>query len=324
MNYKPIIIVLGEPYSIFPEIFLKTYNKVKTKIKNPLILIGSSDLILKQMNYFGFKFIVNEIKINQVKSVKDNQVINIINVKLNQKKIFESNSRFSNSYISKSFDLALQITKTEDVLGLINGPVSKTKFLRKKYNGITEYLAKKTGSNNVAMLIYNKNISTSPLTTHIPIRNVAKKINKKLIIKKITLIESFYKQRLRLKPKIAVLGLNPHCETNDNISEEKDIIIPSIKLLKKKKLNVTGPFSADTFFLKSNLNNYNLIIGMYHDQVLTPIKTLFDFNAINITVGLPFVRISPDHGPNEKMVGKGISSSKSLEKALDFFRFLND
>ena len=115
-----------------------------------------------------------------------------------------------------------------------------------------------------------------------------------------------------------ILGLNPHCETIDKYSEEEKIIIPSIKYLKKKGINVDGPFSADTFFLKKNLNKYNLVLGMYHDQVLTPIKTIYNFEAINITIGLPFLRISPDHGPNTDMIGKNISDPSSFFYAMKF------
>ena len=116
------------------------------------------------------------------------------------------------------------------------------------------------------------------------------------------------------------MGLNPHCETIDNISEEKKIIIPAIKFLKKANLNVEGPFSADTFFLKKNINKFDVVIGMYHDQVLTPLKTLYNFNAINLTLGLPFIRISPDHGPNNKMIGKNESDPSSIFYAMKFIK----
>ena len=114
------------------------------------------------------------------------------------------------------------------------------------------------------------------------------------------------------------MGLNPHCETTLNFSEEEKIIVPSLKFLKKKGINIQGPFSADTFFLDKNIKKYNLVIGMYHDQVLTPIKTLYNFEAINITVGLPFIRISPDHGPNSEMVGKNTSDPSSFFYAMKF------
>ena len=118
--------------------------------------------------------------------------------------------------------------------------------------------------------------------------------------------------------QIAVLGLNPHCESISKFNEDEKIIKPTVSFLKKNKYNVYGPFSADTIFLKKNRKKYNVILGMYHDQVLTPIKTLFEYDAINITLGLPFIRISPDHGPNEKMLGKNKSNPLSLIKAISF------
>ena len=168
------------------------------------------------------------------------------------------------------------------------------------------------------MLIYNQNLSVCPVTTHLPIKEVAKKINKKVITEKIILINDFYKKILGIKPKIAVLGLNPHCESVNKFNEDEKILYPVINLLRKLKFNLSGPFPADTLFLKENRKRYDVILGMYHDQVLTPIKTLFEYDAINITLGLPFLRISPDHGPNEKMMGKNLSNPLSLIKALKF------
>ena len=168
------------------------------------------------------------------------------------------------------------------------------------------------------MLIYNDKIAVSPLTTHIPIKNVAKYVKKNNIINNINKINDFFKKNLGKKPKFAVLGLNPHCETIDKISEEQREIIPAIKYLNKKKIYVNGPFSADTFFLKKNIKKYDVVVGMYHDQVLTPIKTLFEFNAINITIGLPFIKVTPDHGPNYEMIGKNKSDPSSIFYALNF------
>ena len=100
--------------------------------------------------------------------------------------------------------------------------------------------------------------------------------------------------------------------------KKKKTIIPAIKFLKRLGIRIEGPFPADTIFLKQNLKKFDVIVGMYHDQVLTPIKTIYGFDAINITLGLPFIRISPDHGPNEKMLGKNISSPLSLIQTLNF------
>ena len=184
--------------------------------------------------------------------------------------------------------------------------------------GITEYLAKKTEAKQNAMLIYNKKLSVCPITTHLPLKSVVKNITKKKIIEKINLIDNFYKKCLGFKPKIALLGLNPHCESVDKFNEDEKIIKPTIKYFSNKKIDVKGPYSADTAFLKKNRNNIDVIVGMYHDQVLTPIKTLYEYDAINITLGLPFFRISPDHGPNQEMLGQNKSNPLSLVRAIEF------
>jgi 4-hydroxythreonine-4-phosphate dehydrogenase len=204
---------------------------------------------------------------------------------------------------------------------LINGPISKKTFLKKKFNGITEYLADKTNTKNFAMIIYNKNLSVCPLTTHLPIKYVSKKINKQEIINKVKLINKFWKEKFNKQVKIGVTGLNPHCESIDSFSEDKSIILPTIKKLKKLKYNIEGPLAADTIFLKNNRKKFDLVIGMYHDQVLAPIKTLFEYDAINITIGLPFIRVSPDHGPNESMLGKNTSNYSSLLNSIKFLDF---
>ena len=204
---------------------------------------------------------------------------------------------------------------------LINGPISKKTFLKKKFNGITEYLANKTNTKKFAMIIYNKNLSVCPLTTHLPIKHVSKKIDKLEIINKVKLIDSFWKEKFNRKVKIGVTGVKPHCESIDSFNEDKKIILPTIKKLKKLKYNIEGPLAADTIFLKDNRKKFDLIIGMYHDQVLTPIKTIFEYDAINITIGLPFTRVSPDHGPNESMLGKNKSNYLSLFNSIKFLDF---
>ena len=113
-------------------------------------------------------------------------------------------------------------------------------------------------------------------------------------------------------------GLNPHCESVLKINEDDRIISPTIKYLKKRGFKIFGPFPSDTLFLKQNREKYDVILGMYHDQVLTPLKTLKEYDAINITLGLPFYRVSPDHGPNEKMFNKNLSTPISLIKAIQF------
>ena len=317
MNYKPILIVHGEPNSVFLEIFFKSL-KYK-KFKNPLILICSQKILKFQMKKLKFKMgikIINPSLLNKIKL--NNKIINIIDVNYDEDLKFQKISKKSNKYIKDCFEISFKILKSGITNKLINGPISKSSFLNKKYLGITEYLAKETKSDQNAMLIYNKKLSVSPITTHLPLKSVVRNISKRKIIKKIILINSFYNKYLGFRPKIILLGLNPHCESVDKFNEDEKILKPTIKYLSNKKINVKGPYSADTAFLEKNRKNIDVIIGMYHDQVLTPIKTLFEYDAINITLGLPFMRISPDHGPNQKMLGQNKSNPLSLVRAIEF------
>ena len=318
MRIKPILIVAGEPYSVFSEIFFKSIRK--NKYKNPLILIASNKILLKQMNSLKFKFPINLISIKNTDFNKlDNKKINIINVNFSFIKTFDKITNKSNKYINECFNIAQKLLIKNKNFSLINGPISKKNFLNNKYLGITEYLAYKNNKkDNIAMLIYNKKLSVSPITTHLPLKDVHKHLSKAKVINHIKLIKDFYKKKFNKNPNIAVTGLNPHCESNYKSSEEERYLIPAIKYLIKKKYKVRGPFAADTIFMKDELKKYDVIVGMYHDQVLAPIKTLFGFNAINITLGLPYLRVSPDHGPNVKMLGKNLSNPKSLIEALKF------
>jgi len=317
MNSKPILIVAGEPNSIFLEIFFKSL--IKNNFKKTLILIGSLKLLKLQMKKLNYKREIRLLEVNKLKKYKLNNLsINLINVEYTQKKAFEKISKKANLYVEKSFKLAIKLLKNGYSDKLINGPISKKTFLNKKYPGITEYLTKKFFVKKSAMLIYNKELSVCPVTTHLPLKLVTKKINKKIISDKIKLINSFYKKKFSIIPRIAILGVNPHCESILKQNEDDIIIKPLIKKLTKSDFNVSGPHSADTIFLKKNRTKYDVIVGMYHDQVLTPIKTIFEYDAINITLGLPFIRISPDHGPNEKMIGKNLSNPLSLIKAIKF------
>ncbi len=317
MSKEPIIIVGGEPNSIFSEIFFKS---LKTNTyKSPLIIIISKKLIQKQMKKLGFTFKINDID----KKIRDfsklnNSRINLINVNYDFKKCFDKITSKSNKYIDETFETALNVMRQNNFSKFINGPISKKSFLKGKTLGITEYLAKKTKKDKFAMLIFNKNLSVSPLTTHLALKDVHKRITKQKIYTHVNLINDFYKKKFNKLPRIAITGLNPHCESNFQNSEENKIIIPAIKKLRLKNRKINGPYPADTIFTKSLLKEFDVIIGMYHDQVLSPMKALYNFDAINITLGLPFTRISPDHGPNYSMLGKNLSDPKSLIQALNF------
>ena len=326
-NKKPLIIVLGEPNSIFIEILSKTLNKKTTfaKINYPIIIIGSKKLIIAQLKALKKKLKYKEINDDFVTSQLLRKKIYLIDVEYNFKKTFDIITIKSKNYISNCFQIALKLLNKGISDKIVNGPISKKHFLENKYPGITEFIfdkSKKKISKKPVMLLHNKNLSISPLTTHIPLKKVVRNISKNLIINNVTTIYNFLKKNKNIKPKIAILGINPHCETKSKLNEENLVIRPAINKLKKRKINIDGPFPADTFFINKNISKYDCIIGNYHDQVLTPFKTLYGFDASNLTLGLPFLRMSVDHGPNQSMLGKNKSSPKSLENIFDFINSL--
>ena len=315
MKNKPILIIAGEPYGIFFEIFFKSIKK--EVYKSPLILICCKKSLMVQMRKLNFN---KKIRVLDPKNLGQNKIdnnkINLIDVKLHNSNI--KKLKLKSIYIEKCFNFAFKLIKNGYTDKLINGPINKRTFLNKKFLGVTEYIASKFNEKKIGMLIYNKKLSVSPLTTHLPLKFVSKKITKKLIEEKIVIINDFFKKKLILSPKIAVTGLNPHCESIDKFNEDEKVVSSAIKSLIKKKINVKGPYPADTIFLKANRKKFNVILGMYHDQVLAPIKTLFEYDAINVTMGLPFLRVTPDHGPNEKMFGQNKSNPLSLIQSLKF------
>tara|TARA_E500000178_G_scaffold119497_1_gene119542 strand:+ start:3437 stop:4372 length:936 start_codon:yes stop_codon:yes gene_type:complete len=307
VNSSPILIIPGEKKSIFFEIFFKSIKS--KKIISPLILVCSKKILDKEIKKYNFNAKIELINLAQIIKKRFNK---------NRLYIIDINNHNSKTYIQECFSLAFKIIKKGLSNKLINGPINKSKTLKKKYLGMTEYIAKNFNQKKFAMLIYNDNLSVCPITTHLPLKLVSKKITKKLIREKITVINKFYTKILKFKPKIGVVGLNPHCESVSKFNEDTRIVLPAINSLKKKKIKVSGPYPSDTIFMKNNIKKFDVIVGMYHDQVLAPIKTLYEYNAINITIGLPFLRVTPDHGPNEIMVGKNRSNPLSLIKAISF------
>ena len=317
-----ICIIAGEPNSINSEIIGKVL-KIKKKLnRQNFFIIGNYKLIKKQFEQLKFNIKLKKItKIENNNFTKNNFVLDVPLVFKNPFKIPIKNKR---SYIINSFKIAIDLAKKKEVVGFINCPINKFETFGLRTMGITEFLAKKEKVlGKEAMLIYNKSLSVSPITTHIKIKNVSKKITKKIIIDKSLTINNFYKKRFNIKPKIGILGLNPHNFEFRKESEESKTIIPAIKTLKKNKVFVYGPISGDTAFNNQSKKKYDVIIGMYHDQVLSPFKALYNFDAINVTLGLPYIRVSPDHGTGEGIIKKNLANPKSLVECIKFFSKIN-
>ncbi len=312
---KTIAIVSGEPKSINVEIIAKSWVKRKNKKIN-LFVIGNFLLLKRQLKKNQLNIPIK--KVHSIKDIIFNNYLNILEIPLKFKNPYKINKKENSKYILKSINLAHKLALNKEINGFINCPVDKDILFGSKNIGMTEYLAKKNKlKNSEVMMIYNKNLAVVPLTTHIPIKSVSKKLNANLIQKKIVSLNKNYYKLFKKKPLIAILGLNPHNSEFRKNSEEIKIIIPSIKKLRKMKCKVIGPISSDTAFIKKN--KYDVIVGMYHDQVLTPFKTIYNFDAINVTLGLNYIRVSPDHGTADNIIGLKKANPSSLINAIDFF-----
>ena len=245
MKNKPILIVAGEPKSIFFEIFFKSIKK--NKFQSPLILIACKKIVFSQMKKFKFSKKINLIDKKNLRNLKlKNESISLIDISC-------KNINNSSTYIKNCFDISFKILKSGLTNKFINGPIDKSKFLNKKFLGITEYISEKFRTKKFAMLIFNKKLSVCPITTHLPLKLVNKRINKKIIEEKVILLNDFYKKNFKFTPKLAVTGLNPHCESILKYNEDLKIIKPAVKSLAKKGYKIRGPFAADTIFLKKNI-----------------------------------------------------------------------
>ncbi|MFL2821996.1 MAG: PdxA family protein [Candidatus Puniceispirillales bacterium] len=284
---KRILITAGEPASISSEITIKAIKKLKKESNSELILITDPSLIkyeLKNLNQLAELNILDK-KLNFKDYKKD--FINIIPIKLNEITIpgilNKKNSDFVLKSIKKSVDFLLQKKANAVVTNPINKFIMKSSNF--KFNGHTEYLGHLSKFNKKPiMMLESEKLRVVPLTTHIPISSVSKKINTKMIIEKINILNNELINIYKIKnPKIYISGLNPHSGDGGKIGkEELTLIYPAIRKLKKLGLNVKGPFPGDTLFQKHKIKEYDVAVCMYHDQALIPIKTLYSGDIINI------------------------------------------
>ena len=263
------------------------------------------------------KYKISLQKIKNINEFSNNENLKIINVDLKFKDPFNVDKKSSSKFVLNSLILGHKIAMDKrNILGLINCPINK-ELLKKKYIGVTEYFANKCNvkNNSEVMLIQNERLAVSPITTHVNIKKVSRSLNKLSIVNKVKMINFWFNKIYKLKPVIAILGLNPHNAELRSNSEEKRIIIPAIQKLKKLGLKVKGPLVADTIFI-NDYKKFDVIVGMYHDQVIAPFKTLYKFNAINLTLGLKYLRASPDHGTAKNIIFKKKANYFSLLKCI--------
>jgi len=229
---------------------------------------------------------------------------------------YKSAGRASMEYLKA----ALAILRKKKNVGLVTGPISKEAINRAgfHYDGHTEFLAKETNSAKVAMMLIGGPLRVTLVTRHIPLKDVHKKINRKKIIDTIELTHDFLTGYLKKRyPKIAVASLNPHAGEGGIFGdEEKRIISPAVAKAKRKYKNVYGPVASDAVFYDAYKGRVDAVICMYHDQGLIPLKMIARDTGVNVTLGLPFVRTSPDHGTAFDIAGKGKANPSSMIEAI--------
>lgn len=294
---------MGDPSGIGPEIIVKALSSKQVQGLADWTVIGDAFVFSRPAclaaRPAAFKFI-------DLKNVPRNN--------FEFGKVRAEYGRASWEYLEK----ALELIKAKKADCLVTCPINKEalKLAGKDYRGHTEYIAEYFGVKDEVMMLFNQKLRVSLVTRHIPLKDVPKSLNREKIFKVISGTAKGLISLFRVKrPKIAVSGLNPHASDNGAIGEEeKQIIIPAIKKAKDKGISVSGPYPADTLFLKAE--EFDCVIAMYHDQGLIPLKLTGFKDAVNITLGLPFVRTSPAHGTAFDIAGKNAASAESLIQAI--------
>ena len=318
---KRILVTAGEPASISSEITIKAIKKLKKESKSELILITDPSLIKHEIKNLNNSAELNILDKKQNFKDYKNDFINIIPIKLNEKIIPGILNKKNSDFVLKSIKMSVDLVLQKKANAVVTNPINK--FIMKsnnfKFNGHTEYLGHLSKFNKKPiMMLESEKLRVVPLTTHIPISSVSKKLNTKMIIEKINILNNELKNIYKIiNPKIYISGLNPHSGDGGKIGkEELTLIYPAIRKLEELGLNVQGPFPGDTLFQKNKIKEYDVAVCMYHDQALIPIKTLYSGNIINTTLGLDFIRTSPDHGTALDIAGKKKANPNSLILAI--------
>ena len=322
-------ISIGDLNGIGSEVILKTFEDTRMlELCTPVIFANAKivSFLRKELNI--------DIAIHGIDKIEQLVIgkINVLNVWREGVNLeLGKNDDVVGSYAIKSFVAATKALKEGLVDVLVTAPINKYNIQSEefKFPGHTDYLDKEL-EGDALMLMVHDDLRVGLLTDHVPVNEVAKHLNEKLISSKIKTIIQTLKQDFEIeKPKVAVLGLNPHSGDNGVIGQEEEKIIkPALKKLFEAGNMVFGPFSADGFFGSAQYEKYDAVIATYHDQGLIPFKTLSFGNGVNYTAGLNKIRTSPDHGTAYEIAGKGVANHESFKEAvylaIDIFKKRND
>lgn len=317
---KKILYSPGEPSGIGPDLIIQICSTpFWEKIHIPIVCLADKKLIQDRAKVLNKKIKIDIL--NNLDSANQNK-FGVIQIKEVSKcritkpgKLYKSNA----AYVLKNLDYGIEQSIKEGI-GLVTGPISKENIITidEKFSGHTEYIQKKTLSNDVLMLLGSKKLRVAIATTHVPLKKVPQLITKRLVINKAMILHNELITKFKIKsPRIKLLGLNPHAGEGGKIgTEERNILIPAVEELRKNNINISMPLSADTAFTKKILADTDAYLGMYHDQVLPVIKALSFGNTINITLGVPIIRTSVDHGVALDIAGSGKTDVSSFEEAI--------
>ena len=317
---KRIAITLGDPGGIGPDICVMM---AKSNITRNHIFITDPKLLLDSSKKLKIKIQINLLKKTTSKTVSGLGMINVYPLKLRSKNKPGYMDPRNASFVIDTIQTAAEGCIRGDFNAMVTGPISKS-ILNKggyKISGHTEFLAKLCKSKSIMMLM-NDRLKVTLQTIHIPLRKITKEITKNKIIETVCIINEDLKTKFGYtKPKILICGINPHAGEDGLLgNEENDIIIPAVKSLKKKGVAIDGPVPADTAFIKKFISKYDVIHTMSHDQGLPVIK-FDDFSrTTNVTLGLPIIRVSVDHGTATELVGTGKADISSFAQALKIAR----
>ena len=314
------VFTCGDINGVGPEIVIKTLNKIYRNKNCSFSFICPSNVFSETIQFVkpGFKFeVVKKFDKNLIGPV---QIIDTGNTKITPEKPSKASGKASYD----SLEYAFELVSKNLVDALITAPISKTAFNLAGINflGHTELLARWSGSKDFLMMFLSEKMNAALLTIHQPIRKVSMLITKERLTKSLEIINSTLRKDLNIQvPKISVLGLNPHAGENGLIgTEDEKVIEPALKLFGK---NVSGPFSPDAFFASQKYKNYDIVLGMYHDQVLIPFKMINFNSGVNFTAGLKIVRTSPDHGVAYDIAWKNLADEGSIYEAYKYAKMIS-
>ena len=312
-------LTMGEPSGISSEITIKTWKKHRNKL-DPFIFFGDPEHLANTS-----KKIKLNVPIKIIKKIKEGyevfkKCLPVYKIKLDKKINFGMPSTRNSKSVLYSINKVAKLASKKEISCMVTNPVEKNilKKIEKKFDGHTYYIAKLLKSKKPVMLLTSPKISVVPITQHMSLAKAVKSITQKKIIFTTKITNKYLKIFFGKKnPRIAIASLNPHAGENGIFgNEEKKIILPAIKIIKKNNVNASGPYPADTIFNKKQLDNFDVVICMYHDQATIPIKTIDFENGVNVTLGIPIIRTSPDHGTALDIAGKGIACEKSLYSSI--------